>query len=266
MKHFVEDFMKLMNWKVAVLVLGASFGLTTLAQAEVATGYFKGEFRNVVGDSEGTAHVFVETVMAREVPVSYGLLIRASDAKAALFRIEEVDDGTQAWVRLGQMQAGLLGTNISQDAAFSAQTVDGKLVLTPSTATMIAGCLREVTVARAKGLSWVALPKQVMVFEGDGLTRVQVSERKLSGKFRLSGKMLNGNFSLTEVIPGVAALRSEVLNSESPDGRSLERDIAALVVMIFKERVIFANENNLKLIKITDGIGACLDDVTDMSQ
>lgn len=251
---------------LAVAVVG--FFLGASSQAAVPVGYFKGSFKNSKGEYKSTAHVFIRTSDVGGVPVSYGLMVRASDEKAALFRIEELDDSTQAWIRLSITPSGLIGTNIGHEAAFSGQVLRDGISLIPTAFGQGHGCGEEIWMEPKDGMAWKTLDASGKTFAFDFRKDMSVTltfgngAGVLSGKLELAGQLLNGTFNLSEIIPGAAMMRPQVLSSESSDGRSLERNVSALVAMIYKDGWFGGGDDAIRFVKISNGDRACLDDST----
>ncbi len=225
----------------------AGIALCALVSQAHASSYFK--------DSNNQA--LIETVQMGGVPVSYGLLVNQSQSKAALYRIESIDATTQAWIRMTQDDSGLIGTNVNEEAAFSATLVGNSLTLTPTDFGKSMGCAAELQLEASRGVSWLALPENASRFSGEDRNPVVLSSNAMTGKFNLDGQVYGGSFVVEPVIAGVGALHAQTLSSDSPDGRALSRTITSLVALI-QENGFFGNSNQLKLIRISSG-ASCFD-------
>jgi hypothetical protein len=233
-----------MSLKLATPLAVSSLALTALlsaARAEVPAGYFK---------ADNHTDVVIETASEAGVPVSYALLLRQDGKLASLYRIEELDDGTQSWVRLRQLSSGLIGTDIDDRASFTGRTIqDGgksKLILTP------VGQERDTIEAKQNnGMNWIALPSGTnsVRFESGG-NKVFINQSVLSGDFMIGGQSFHGSFAIDPVIPGIGALHAQALDSESASGRSLQRNISALIAVVSR-RGLFGSGDRLELIRIS---------------
>jgi hypothetical protein len=198
------------------------------------------------------------------VPVSFGLIIDNDQSKAALYRIEPVDAISQAWIRMTQNEGGLIGTNVNEEATFSASVVDQTLTLTPTDFGAAAGCNTEIRAESARGASWLPLPSGVMRFSGETGSTVVFSSTAMSGAFKVKSRNYSGTFAVQPVITGIGALHDQQLSPDSPSGRSLSRTITSLVALIHEEG-FFRDSKSLKLIRISNG-SACLDDEASLSE
>jgi hypothetical protein len=218
--------------------------LATWAHAGVPTGYFRADH----------ADVFMESASEGGVPVSYALLLRGDSKVASVYRIEELDDGTESWVRLHQLSSGVIGADEDDTASFSGQMVqDGgkdsskqKLVLSP-----LGQEHDRIEAKQDKGMSWVSLPATASAVRfgvNDG-NKVFVSETELTGDFTIGKQSYHGSFAIDPVIPGIGALRAEAPDSESASGRSLQRTISALIAVVSHQST-FGSGSRLELIQI----------------
>lgn len=228
-------------------VLGLTAGWAQAANTTSApTGYFRSD----------RADILVEAATEGGVPVNYALVLRNSGKSASLFRIEELDDGTQSWIRLHALSSGVIGADEDQQASYTGQVVqDGsrqKLILTPISQNR-ANSADRIEAKQDKGLSWSPLPESdsAVQFGSGHDTKVFVSRSKLIGDFSIGDHAYHGTFSIDPVVPGVGALRAEAPDSEASSGRSLQRSISGLVAVV-NHQGFFGSNDCLELIQITD--------------
>ncbi len=251
-----------MNKMLKLTMLFAAM-MGNYAKAEIEPGFYKAHFKNSKGRNDGRARIFIENAMVDGVSVSYGLILNDKIDQAAAFKIEELPDGTQAWIRLTQKAAGLIGSNANQDAIYNVNFVkegmSQKLIFTPTAYASTLGCSAELVGKKRHSQSWEELPIENETFKGRGKQRVIVRNNQITGRYYVAGVIKNGSSAVSEVIPNVGAVRAQALNSESEDGRSMDRQMTALITIIHKKWNLF-NQDRLKVIKIS--ASGCFDDTS----
>lgn len=246
------------NVMTILSVLGVASSFAGVAKAETPAGSKSGIVPGYF--SSGSTDIIVEEAMEDGAPVDYGLIMREHGHKsAALYRIDELDDGTQSWVRLRALPSGLIGTDEDQKATWNVQVFQKgskkELVLNP-----VSGNGEKIEADEDSGLSMKELPADGATVQfGCSLCwfsseKVFVNKTQLSGDFKIGDQNYHGTFAIDPVIPAVGVLRAEKVDSETSSGRSLDRGISGLVVLIQKGR-IFGSSDRLELIRIsnTDG-------------
>jgi len=228
------------------------------AQASIEAGFYKGNFKNEHGKNSGESRIFIENVEVDRVPVSYGLIMNLGgflDTKtisASVFRIEELPDGSQAWIRVSEKQSGLIGSNENQEALYNVSLVkDGctkTLNFVPTDYAVSLGCKMELVAKKRNGQSWKTLPTDGEIFvRSEGRQKTTVSATQINGRYYVSDQLKNGSANVSEVIPNVGVIRSESLNSESEDGRSMDRQITAMITIIHRSIL----GDRLKIVKLS---------------
>lgn len=247
----------------AVLVLGALWAATALA--DIRQGYFRGDS---VGDGSRDVRIFIRTHGTGNAQTTYGLIVEDDDG-ASVFRIEELDDGTQAWVQLFQASNFILSADISQEATYSGVTFKtrfggDRLRLTPTAFGRKVGCSREYIVKPKGGLIWQSPPKKDLRVTGSSDSELQVKPISMMGNFKLDGVSYNGTFSLKELVPGISLLRAKGLNAESADGKAMEKEITAVVATVYHDRLILWNYSEIYLVRLKPGVEKCLSAYTNL--
>jgi len=248
---------------VAVLVIP---GLTGIAGAsgsgeigKIKDGYYGGRF---AGGARAAVHIqrVVQKTSYGNEDMLYGLILRRDKKRSAsLFRIEELGDGTQAWIQLVQTKDNLLSATGALDATYIARFEDrGRIRLSPTSFGEKEGC-EDIVAKHSNRRIWRAIPKKgIAVDNSDGV----LTQRSFHGSFSIDGVMYNGPFTLTELIPGAYVLRAQVYDAEAADGKELKKSITAIVVTVYqKKKFIFdswmRDKYELHFIRLKPGIATC---------
>lgn len=89
--------------------------LSATGHAEIVTGYYKSTDEGLSGTIE--SRLYIKKVEFGGVSTYYGLLVWGAHY-ISLYKIEEIDDSTQAWVSIHQSSDGILTSNIDQQATY----------------------------------------------------------------------------------------------------------------------------------------------------
>ena len=255
--------MNTIRYVFVLVVMTVVPGLIAPANAAVTNGFFAGAYLG----SKQRAHVFVKSVKTRAngfvTTTNYGLIIRKGQT-ASFFRIEELEDGTQAWVELFQTADNLLASEPTQSATYEGRMVvrnsNQYLTLSPTPFGKTLGCNEIIEARPSDQLSWVSFPKT-----GDHYTsshgKFDYTYGHINGRFDLDGSQYNGDFTLEPLTLGAALLRSRTLDSEAESGHSLQKEFTALVISIKhkdRELLVFNDDYvELRLIRLKPGIASC---------
>jgi hypothetical protein len=235
----------------------------TVAVAAVQEGTYQ------AGDSK----IYIKTIRDGAMETSYALLVHTDTSVAGdpqymgLFRIEEVNGDTQAWVGLMQTSDNILGANYGQAALYEVRILGRSSLRLTLTSYASRYCTwqppRDFEFVEAGG--WSALPTNEVGHNSDKAkltfkpTR-QASQSLLSGWVKLRENDLNigGNFMVTELLPGVGVARENRLDSESLDGRSQARPISALIVSFSQKSFWRGNQSTLGIIAMRPDEQKCI--------
>ena len=240
---------------IAALKLTMLVAMACSAKAEIQPGFYKGHFKNDRGHNHGVARIFIENVQVDGMPVSYGLILNDKQDTASAFKIEELSDGTQAWIRITEKASGLIGSNSDQDAIYNVSMVkDGlthKLNFTPTNLANSLGCKMEIISKKRESQDWQQLPTEAESYKAyRGKQKVFVSKTTINGRYYVGTQLKSGTSNVSEVIPNIGVIRSQSLNSESEDGRSMDRQITALITIIHRKYNIFGGYR-LKMVNLS---------------
>lgn len=258
--------------KRSILVLMSFLVFAGTALAQVPEGYFAGKFTA----SGRSVRVFTRTVVTKvrlmdpktnkvtlqSIATNYGLIIRPYDNTAALFRIEELDDGTQSWVELFQSRDYLPTVDINQQPTYAGQVLGNNLLrLTPNKFGRDLGCDDIIEARRSKAVSWESLPKDYLSVRGKH-SKLEVWSGAASGTFVVNGYTYSGDYSLEPLFAGVGLLRGQTLDAESTNGKAVDKEITAFVVATKhrKSKYVFWDDTyrELRIIRMQPGSETCL--------
>lgn len=242
------------------LTLAAACGSAQVAHAKVVDGFFK-------ADNKSNSKVIVKTVQQNGVETSYAAILW-SDAQTSLFRIEEVDGTTQAWVQLFQSKDFILATDISQEATFAVQVgvdSDNKptLSMAPTDFGKSIGCDRTMKFIKTDGDSWRSMSDLTGAFEISDKPAASLASASSAGEYTLQGDQAleNKTFALNELFPGLAVLRAQALDPDSIDGRALERKISFVALALDRVEPGFffssSKYQELRLVRFNAGERGC---------
>ncbi|MEK6705274.1 MAG: hypothetical protein AABZ06_05755 [Bdellovibrionota bacterium] len=236
-KHKKENCM-------AVTVLGAlGLILSSTASAEIKDGYFSVKEKDLKG-KKTEARVFIKTSGERNS--AYGLILHANGT-GALFRVEELPDGTQAWLPIFQKSGHFLGVNEDQAPALkgSVSTVSGRasIRLVP-TQNSVCKDIVEIEGKESGQQSLGLLPDKEIKLSGERGSKGLLTSHQYQGSLVFDTASHEGSFSLNQIAPGLATLRARVIDSESINGWSVSRDVLGLSVMIHKKGCLLSSAGN----------------------
>lgn len=241
--------------KTLMIALGLMLN-ASIAMAAIPTGYFTGNATTETETKE--VRVWIKTVQkSKTSATSYGLILMKDAPQAALFRVEQLPDGTLTWTELFESDKHVLTQPPSAEAtymgeAFQLNSKESRLTIIPTDFGKRIGCKYSIEVETDSGIDWVNLPSKAVRYEGEKKSKLDVNSTVVSGTFVLNGERITGNFRLTEIFPGLATLRAKVVSPDSADGRAEERRITAMVIMLKRKRFIISDVNNLVLLKLNN--------------
>lgn len=268
--------MKTTHALIAIAIMSAAPGILSPARAVMRDGFFSGRgIKSRIG-----TNVFIKTVLEKvaipaETPeqrpviitttTAYGLMVRA-DQTASLYRIEELADGTQAWVELFQTSDNLLASDDNQSATFSGQIVrrdgDTYLTLSPTDFGEKLGCTEIIEAKASDRQRWAEFPKGSGRLDSRKSGVVDyVPGRLTNARIDLDGATLTGEYTLESLFDGAALVRSQTLDAEAESGRSLKKEFAAVAVVIRHKnrKALFFNDDftQFRLIHLRPGVASC---------
>jgi hypothetical protein len=250
--------MNYQHWGRLMQCLAFSLAFCSGAWAEIPGGVFKGT----------TATVVTKSVTGSDGAVThYGLVMPGDGTQAGLYRIEELEDRTQAWVAIYQSNQHLLAVAPTQDASFGVQALPSgnkgaTLKFTPTEFGKQNGCLSAFDAkSTGDGDEWAALPATGSSFLGKKGDKLEIRQSLLTGSFKIGETVYQPMFSLTEFFPGLQIVRAQTLHPETVDGRYLEKNITALAA-VMKVR----NKLKLQMIELRAGSHTCFAPATSLDQ
>ncbi len=246
------------------------------AFAEIPTGYFEGNFAN-----KKEAQVFIKTVGKVKENTAYALLLHNEMQNVSLFKVEQLEDGTLAWIQIFQSKDNIIGGGPDQQASYSGQVfVEGastsgakaepersnavnatrsdeiRILLTPTDYGHSLGCLEQIEINKSSDYEWQAFPAEALSLKGED-SEINYKRGVLSGQFSLDGRVYNGNFSLAEILPGLAVLRAQVLDSNADSGKALKKEISALVAVLYHDGFLWWNSKYFVFSRLAPGAQQC---------
>jgi hypothetical protein len=240
-------------------------GFTLLATSSYAQG------RSIEGMYESKDHwkttqVFIKTIEERGVESSYALIVWQDD-QTSLFKIEDVDGATQAWIQIFQGKDYVLGSDLDSRATFSAQFamdrngIVSQLSISPTGFGEEIGCKGSYLFTQKAGESWQSLQLQNPEirhvtdsrFKGT-LTQVSQSNQYIYRGMSANGKL--ATWSVLELLPGLGTMREVRLDTESIEGRSMTRPISHVVVSI-RRNFFFHQYDEVRMIQLKPGQKTC---------
>lgn len=257
----LNKMIKRIGIAIAVVVVIPVLSLEASAGA-IKDGFYSGKFSGGSRAGVYIKRVLQKTVYGQE-EVIYGLMLtKAHGGSGALYRVEELEDGTQAWIELVQTSDNVLSTGDTMEAAYIASTEDGgrKIRLSPTAYGQKLGCNKEFSGKRSSKQVWAAIPASgIDVDHSDAV----ISSKSLTGSFTIDGVRYNGPFSLTKLIDGAYLIRAQVYDAEASDGRELKKEISALVVSVYVEKKFIFDgwkddKYELHFIRLQPGTATCL--------
>lgn len=197
-------------------------------------------------------HAFVKTTDGN----SYGMIWVDHGKKSALslYRIEEQDDGSQAWIRLTVNQNQMIANNQDSQADYSGTVIEkgvSYLILSPSEYGRSNGVGERLVLRASNEYLWLDLPEQTVMYKSEGERRIErrtntFSNKRVEGSFEVNGTSFNGTYYVRTPIPQVATLHSRELSAENESGRRISRNIQGFAVHIkgdnflnLKEYIVF---------------------------
>ncbi len=257
--------------KIKVMMVLLLFGITTLGySASITPGYYKGKLLN-----NEDIEVFVKEIKVKigekEYSDFYGLVIREGYeyGRGALYKIEIVDDGVQAWMQINQMVSGIMTTDDALRVIYTSDFVsldnDGGVLITLNPtdfAEKEAKCDQQIQAEKTTGLAWVEFPAdgRDFYFTGDEDSEIiiNLTSNLLTGNFYLSHKMYRGSYHLSEFIPGVSLIRDKEVDLTSQSGRTLSSNIEAIGVVFKKSGgMLFSDSYKFRFIRINQKALGC---------
>jgi hypothetical protein len=240
--------------------------IPTLAAAAVPNGYFSSK-QMKMGQKSGDVDVYIQS----SADVAFGLILFQEDGnergQGGFYRIEELPDGTQAWIHLYQGEGGFLRTNPDELPAlkgiYTANTNDPKLRLIPAEGSALCqNEFREILVEPKSGDDeWREFPTQDLVFpRGERGSKGTLTGGKLfTGSLIFEGSSHSaGTFILGPQAPGVATIRAQVMDPQSLSGWSLSRNLLGVAASIYQSR----ERVKLVVIEYSNNQDRCMDPTT----
>ena len=217
------------------------FFFPLLSYAELKSGYFEGT-AELAQNKKEEVQIFVR-VTEEDPTLAFGVILRAD--KASLYRVEELEDGTQSWMPLfsgqdhyvrvnGDFSPVYKGYGTPKEGSKSKRLALKLLSLDGNNT----GGVRSIEAEQVYQKEWKAL------LEPNGQLHIDFNEADRSSKGSLEGSQfrgtlvfdsvsLEGNFSLTPVTPYLATVRTQVLNSQNISGWSQSRDMVGMALLVF---------------------------------
>lgn len=229
--------------KISYLVI-ALLLIPLFLQAELKSGYFEGKTKlsHQQEDEEEDIEIFIH-VTEEDPAFAFGLLILKGEGEASVYRIEELEDGTQSWITLFQSDDHYLRVKddfLPSFKGYGTRHEKGRLLLRLVAQGSAFRGIKEIHAKQVYKKEWLALsdPKVGPSIEFTGEDDEKESHGVLEGKnFRgvltFNNRSLEGNFSLTAITSHLAAVRSQVLNPENLSGWSQARETLGVTALIF---------------------------------
>ena len=212
-------------------------------QAEIMPGSYAG------GDY--VAHV--KTILTDGIPTSYGILVKYEnkETSAAIFRIEELENDTTAWVQIVQTEDHLLGVSIDMAASYIGIFSRAKRILTLESQGA-RGCLDNLVLQESSKWKWDALSREGFRHEADG----DVNSNVFTGNVDIQGMKFSAKQEVKEFVPSLYQMRSHAYDPETSSGLYLERRITFVGALLKEDN--WGWRNRLLLIVMQPGASNCL--------
>lgn len=225
------------------ILLGMLTALCPIASnATIVTGHYKGKLTQSNVSKALKVQVFIHaSPVAGENDSGYGLIFYNDvnqSPRAGVFRIEELPDGTQAWIRLYQDKGNYLRTNASQTPALRATLTqeESKLRLRIAPAEGSELCQSEFTKIVAEpgtDAGWIEFPTRGFYLpEGYNESKGTLSSEKFQGTLVFKDSSHEGSFALSKLAGGLALLRAQVMDPQSISGWSLSRSLVGVIIPV----------------------------------
>ena len=222
----------------AVAVATLLFIKASVGQAGILEGHFKRD----------DLHAFVKVTNGN----AFGLIWNddGKSSQISLYRIEEQDDDSQAWIKLSVNDAQMIGSNASAEADFTGSIIQRDkryLSLSPTEFGRQNGNASRLVLKESDTYSWLDLPDTAIVYHAEGDSRVErrsntISKKQVQGTFTVATQTYSGNYVVRNTIPQVGTLHSIELSSENESGRRISRKIVSFVVRIKGSCFLDSNE------------------------
>lgn len=160
----------------------------------------------------------------------YGLILNEDTHRGALYRIEELADGTQAWIHLYQGANKILMSNADEAPSYKGLVQsDGSLQLTATSGSSSCQGAAQIVVNPERDISWQDFTNDTFP-NGDNSSKLVLQAGQFAGSLIFSDASFTGSFALSKLAPGLASVRMQVLDASSISGWSLSRDMLGVVV------------------------------------
>ena len=185
-------------------------------------------------------HAFVKVTDG----TAYGLLWEdaGNSSTISLFRIDELDDGTEEWMKLMVSQNQMIATDSAQEPNYNyTGTIIDRgtkyLNLNPTEYSQNHQLTTRLILKESDDYAWLDLPAKPLVYKTEGLTSIErrsntLSNKKVTGGLKVNDKSYNGNYVIRTPIPQVGTLHSNEPTQENETGLRVSRQIFAFVIRI----------------------------------
>ena len=252
------------SWIVGIATLTLGVASSLPADAALTGGYFNGKMN--LGQVRADVDVFIKA----GADASFGLIffqeVEQERTHGGFFRIEELPDGTQSWIRLYQGREGVLRSNSEQKPVLKGiyTTISGskKLRLIPAEGSSLCKSeFNEIEVEPADDEQWQEFQATDISFpRGEHGSRGQLKGNQLfSGSLIFLKTSHDGAFVLGQFAPGLVTLRPQILDPQSLSGWALGRDLVGVGALIYQSR---NSRYKLMAIELSANQERCLDQTT----
>lgn len=268
-----------MKTRISSLVM--SLGLSTLAigpapaRAEIKTESFSGKIL-LQENRKSNVRVFIRTNPLKEgaagVDAAFGLILFTDGSdrdRGGLFRIEELPDGTQSWIRLYQGGGQYVRANTEQTPALKGVVTQldqgSRLRLVPAEGSKLCqgqgeGRFRAISVESDSDEDWIEFPSRDLQFsEGDRGSRGTLKNGGFSGTLVFEDSAHEGSFAFGSLGSGLSVVRAQKLDPQSISGWSLSREILGVAAALSFRGIFGGRGIELVLIQLPLNEENCTD-------
>ena len=260
--------------KAKILSMLVPLLLSATASAEIQNGHFVGHLR-ALQDVRREVQVFIQSEKEADGENStFGLILDLDHHSiGAIFRIEELPDGTQSWIHLYQGEGHYLTSNTSESAALKGvtETIDRTpyLKLVPAEGNPLCGDLRDILVETVNGdrQKWLPFPQdgEINFFSEERRSHGVLKNGQFTGDLVFNASSHDGTFALGNVAPEISTLRAKVLSPKTISGWSLAPNLLGVGVLIFHNPIIGWKHIDMSVIELPVKQESCFTSVTTMS-
>jgi hypothetical protein len=241
-------------------VLGA-LALSMTARAEIPLGSFAGNLLNANGKKGVPFEAWIQSVQEPGGgATTYALLLGdygKNQSAGGLYRVEDLQNGTQMWTELVQSADGTL--QLGQDSAYTGTIVAGGIRLVPTAygQALGQGCGLDIQLNPSGGSSWVAVQGTGKTISGTGKSTGTLSTGTFTGRLALQPNMVDGTFVVDPLFNGVSLMYAVSSSESSTTGQVTSAQFSTAVAEIARKGV-FSTTNQFVFIQPTAGTELCL--------